>query len=91
MAQATPGFSRAALANLQSQTARAWIDAQFATPRSQGHYDWLMAKAYNDPANINSMKGLDNTIWRKLISSPDPLRQRMVLALSELCVSAARV
>ena len=86
MAQATPGFTRAALANLQSQTARAWIDAQFATPRSQGHYDWLMAKAYNDPANINSMKGLDNTIWRKLISSPDPLRQRMVLALSELCV-----
>ncbi len=84
LAQATPGFSRSELTAMQS--APAWIDAQFAAPLSLGHYDWLVAKGYNDPANINNSKGLDNTIWRKLIGSPDPLRQRVVLALSELCV-----
>ena len=55
-------------------------------PRSQGHYDWLMANGYNAAANVNDETGLNNTIWRKFISSPDALRQRVVLALSEICV-----
>lgn len=86
LAQATLGYNHDDLTALQAATCFDWIDAQFALPLSQGHYDWLIANNYNNAANINSMAGLDNTIWRKFISSPDLLRQRVVLALSELCV-----
>ena len=41
---------------------------------------------YVDAANINGFAGTDNTLWRKLISSPDLLRQRVTLALSEIFV-----
>ena len=86
MAQATLGFNRTDLTQMQSMTYSDWIDSQFSLPRSQGHYDWLVANGYNVAANINSTAGVDNTIWRKFISSPDLLRQRVVLALSEICV-----
>jgi uncharacterized protein (DUF1800 family) len=87
LTQASLGFSRADLnILLQFKSNSDWLDSQFAAPTSQGHYDWLIAKGYGAAANINSTVGLDNTIWRKLISSPDPLRQRIVLALSEICV-----
>lgn len=87
LTQATLGYSRAdldALTRLGSYGD--WLNAQFAQPRSQSCHDWLVAKGYDNAANINNTQGLDNTIWRKLIASPDALRQRVVLALSELCV-----
>lgn len=87
LTQATPGFSRADLDDLiRSASYTDWLNAQFAMPRSQSHYDWLVAKGYNNASNLNNAQGLDNTIWRKFIASPDALRQRVVLALSELCV-----
>ncbi len=87
LTQATPGFTRADLDSLyRSGSYTDWLNAQFSMPRSQSHYDWLVAKGYNSAGNINNAQGLDNTIWRKLIASPDALRQRVVLALSELCV-----
>ena len=86
LAQATLGFSRADVQALQSTTYASWIDAQFAAPRTQGHCDWLAANGYSSSTYINNASGLDNSIWRKFISSPDALRQRMVLALSEICV-----
>ncbi len=87
LTQATLGFSRADLdALLRSDSYSDWLNAQFALPRSQSHYDWLMAKGYGTGTNINNTQGLDNTIWRKFVASPDALRQRVVLALSELCV-----
>ena len=86
LTQATLGFTRADITSVTGGSYSAWITAQFALPRSQGHFDWLMANGYGDAANINNDTGLNNTIWRKFISSPDALRQRMVLALSEICV-----
>ncbi len=86
LAQATLGYTRAELTALQGMKYSDWIDAQFALPRTQSHWDWLTANGYNNATNINSTVGLDNTIWRKFISSTDTLRQRVVLALSELCV-----
>lgn len=87
LSQATLGFSRADLDGLvKAGSYTAWLSSQFDQPRSQSHFDWLSAKGYNNPTNINGTQGLDNTIWHKLISSPDALRQRVVLALSELCV-----
>jgi uncharacterized protein (DUF1800 family) len=86
LAQATLGYSHAQVAAVQASTYATWIEAQFAAPVSVSHYDWLVLKGYSDETYRNSTQGIDNTIWRKLIGSADPLRQRMVLALSEICV-----
>ena len=86
LTQATLGFSQTDLNALTSSSYSDWLDTQFALPRSAGHCDWLTASGYNAATNINNTTGLDNTIWRKLISAGDPLRQRVVLALSEVCV-----
>ena len=64
----------------------AWLDDQFAQPRTQGHFDWMRANGYAVATNVNGFAGTDNTLWRKLISSPDLLRQRITLALSEIFV-----
>ncbi len=88
LAQATLGASRADISNLQAGSYRAWLDAQFALPRGQSHYDWLAAHGYTDEAFRNNSQGLDNTIWRKLIAGNDALRQRVTLALSEICVAS---
>jgi len=86
LTQATPGYTAADLSSVAATGYTAWLNKQFALPRSQSHCDWLNAHGYNAASNIFSTAGLDNTIWRKLIGSGDPLRQRMVLALSEICV-----
>ncbi len=87
LSQTSLGYSRTDLdALLRSNSYTDWLQTQFSMPRSTGHFDWLLAKGYADAANRNNVQGLDNTIWRKLIASPDLLRQRVVLALSELCV-----
>ncbi|MEP6790227.1 MAG: DUF1800 domain-containing protein [Ramlibacter sp.] len=88
LAQATPGATRAEITSLQASTYGAWIDAQFALPQSQSHYDWLIAHGYSDESFRNGTGGLDNTLWRKLIAGTDPLRQRVTLALSEICVAS---
>ena len=86
LAQATLGAPKAEITSMQATTYAAWIDAQFATPRSQGHYDWLVEYGYTAEDFRNNALGLDNTIWRKLVTSGDPLRQRVTLALSEILV-----
>ena len=86
LAQAAPGGSRANIAAVQSAGYSAWLDAQFATARSPSHWDWLMTNGYGVEAFRNNIQGLEPTLWRKFISSPDALRQRVVLALSEILV-----
>jgi uncharacterized protein (DUF1800 family) len=63
-----------------------WIDAQFAAASAQGHWDWMVANGFAVVGNVNNFAGVDSTLWRKLMSSPDVLRQRMALALSEIFV-----
>ncbi|WP_269531653.1 DUF1800 family protein [Chitinimonas sp. BJYL2] len=85
--QAALAVTDADLAQVKAAGYSGWLDAQFALPRNQGHWDWMIARGYqNDPNNANGFQGTDNTLWRKLISAPDTLRQRMVLALSEIFV-----
>ena len=92
-AQAARFLVQAAFAATDTQIARLqtlgysrWLDEQFDTPLSLSHYDWMVARGYQDTANIDTFNGTDNALWRKLISSPDPLRQRVTLALSEIFV-----
>ena len=86
LGQAGFAASDAEIARVQALGASAWLDDQFTQPRTQGHHDWMVARGYAVDTNINNFAGTDNTIWRKLISSPDALRQRVTLALSEIFV-----
>ena len=86
LAQAGFAASTADIATVKASGYAAWLDAQFALPVTDGHYDWMVARGYAVEANRNSFTGLDNTLWRKFMSAPDTLRQRVVLALSEIFV-----
>lgn len=86
MAQASLGASRTDIETAQRQGASSWIERQFNMAQEQSHFDWLLAAGYGVEANRDSTTGLDNTIWRRFITGRDALRQRMVLALSEICV-----
>ena len=86
LAQASMGASRAQIDHVKAIGLAAWLDEQFAMPQQGTRWDWLVANGFNDPANVNSQAGFDATAWRKLLSSPDTLRQRVTLALSEILV-----
>jgi uncharacterized protein (DUF1800 family) len=86
LAQAGFAATTADIATVKANGYAAWLDAQFALPVSEGHFDWMVARGYAVEANRNSFAGLDNTLWRKFMSAPDTLRQRVVLALSEILV-----
>ncbi len=75
-----------AISVLTGQGYEAWLDAQFAMPVSSGHFDWLLAKGYGAAAYQYNSGIADQTLWRKLLAAPDVLRQRVVLALSEIFV-----
>ncbi len=88
LAQASLGASRAEIARVQTLGYAGWIDAQLTAPRSGTRWDWLIDKGYSAANFRNSEQGFDACAWRKLISAPDTLRQRVTLALSEICVVA---
>ncbi|MDB5829229.1 MAG: hypothetical protein JWQ73_3449 [Variovorax sp.] len=86
LSQASPGATKAQITAMQAMSYSAWLDAQFALPRSQTNVDWLSGQGYGSTAYLGHVDGLDNTVWRKFISSPDLLRQRITMALSEIFV-----
>lgn len=86
LAQGTLGANRAEIEQTAARGVRGWLEDQFLQPLSQSHFDWLVATGYSAEAYRFSTSGLDNTLWRKFIIGEDALRQRMVLALSEICV-----
>ncbi|MBB5206018.1 uncharacterized protein (DUF1800 family) [Inhella inkyongensis] len=87
LAQASFSASAAEIAAVQSKGYAGWLDEQLAlAPVAPTRYDWMVANGYAVEANRDSFAGSDNAIWAKLIGSPDPVRQRMTLALSEILV-----
>jgi len=86
LAQASLGITRTQIARVQTLGYAGWLDEQFALPPQGSRWDWLLTAGYGADADKNSQAGFDNTMWRKLIASPDTLRQRLTLALSELLV-----
>ena len=73
---------------VQNQGYSAWLDAQFALPASQTGWDWLMANGYNDASFINVSLPMDYMIWKQLMGTPDQVRKRVALALSEIMVAS---
>ena len=86
LAQASLSATPAQAAEVQTQGYSAWLDAQMAMARSSSNVAWLRSKGLAIPDNRNSQIGSEPMLWRKLLSSPDPLRQRVTLALSEIVV-----
>ncbi|MBC7514198.1 MAG: DUF1800 domain-containing protein [Herminiimonas sp.] len=86
LAQASMGPNRKQIAQVRSQGYAGWIDAQFATASGTSRYDWLIANGFGAVEFRNSKAGFDAAVWRKLLSGADTLRQRVVLALSEITV-----
>lgn len=86
LTQAGFAASLSEIASVKSRGYAAWLDAQFQQPINSPHFDWLLAKGYGAESYKHSMAGVDATFWRKWLSAPDVLRQRVVLALSEIFV-----
>lgn len=86
LAQAAFGATPELMAQVQAMGAEHWIEAQMAMAPTQSHVAWLHENDYAHERFRNTVQGTENTLWRKLISSPDVLRQRVTLALSEIFV-----
>ncbi|WP_462390358.1 DUF1800 domain-containing protein [Acidovorax sp. Q11] len=88
--QAQFSASTAEIAALRSTTYANWLRTQFSTPASQTGWDWLNQRGYaaisNDTAYYDNSYPADYMIWNQLMTSPDGLRKRVALALSEICV-----
>ena len=85
--QASFGGTYAQVQDVQTKGFEAWLDAELAKPwvESDSHYNWIVNSGFI-AAGQSSKLGMDNTLWRKLISAPDVLRQRVAFALSQIFV-----
>ncbi|MGD0504835.1 MAG: DUF1800 family protein [Steroidobacteraceae bacterium] len=90
LAQAAFGGSDTDIQNLQYQPQgiQGWLAQQFAMPVNPSgqlsNVAWMKA---NGLISVEfDTTGVQSSLWRKLISSPDVLRQRMMLALTDLFV-----
>jgi hypothetical protein len=90
LAQAAFGGSDTDIQNLQNQMngIEGWLTQQFAMPINPSGQ--LSNVAWMQANNLISIEfdttGVQSSFWRKLIGSPDVLRQRMMLALTDLFV-----
>jgi uncharacterized protein (DUF1800 family) len=91
--QAQFAATPADLAAVQGLGFEAWLNQQFNLPQSQGGYDWLVASGNTDPfrGEFFFPTPADFMIWRQLIASPDQVRMRLALALSEMFVVSTNV
>lgn len=83
--QAAFGGTYAQVEEVMAKGYEPWLDEQLAAPLSDSHYDWIVNSGFLG-AGQSSKLGLDNTLWRKLMSAPDVLRQRVAFALSQIFV-----
>ena len=72
------------IAGLMSTGYAAWIEKEFNKPISPSSWDWLTSNGYVEPDPPKVFDGLNRAIWARLITTPDVLRQRIALFLSEL-------
>ena len=81
--------SETEIAAVKSMGASAWLDAQMSLPSSTGGWDWLKARGYSaiDSNKFYEMDYHANYMaWYQIMASPDGVRRRMALALSEFFV-----
>jgi len=81
--QATYGPTTQEITALQTQGFDAWLNQQFQVPLTS-HLAYLdAADAAGEEISSNQVM---ESIWKQAVQGPDPLRQRVALALSEIFV-----
>jgi uncharacterized protein (DUF1800 family) len=91
--QAQFSASTAEIAQVRALGYESWLDAQLARPESQSGWDWLESKGYGviDTQEFFFAFGTNTfMIWHQLFQSPDAVRRRWALALSEIFVVSWR-
>ena len=78
------------ISELRATSYAEWLQRQFSAPPSLGGWEWLNERGYGEVSSStayydNSYPG-DCMIWHQLMQSPDGLRKRVALALSEIFV-----
>ena len=89
LAQAAWGGNTTLIDTVRTTGARAWLQSEMSRPVSQSMKSWLIAKSFNDASvtsNVNGEGGWVNAMWAKLFAGSDAVRQRAVLAWSEIFV-----
>jgi len=87
--QAQFSSSEADIANLRRINYATWLRNQFEGPMGPTGWDWLEARGYgvNDKHTYYfASYPADFMVWNQLIASPDAMRKRAALALSEYFV-----
>ena len=88
--QAQFSASDADIAAVRSSGFAPWLEAQLVRPNGPTGWDWLEAQGYGDVLSTNNYYDnsypADYMIWNQLMTSPDTLRKRATLALSEYFV-----
>ena len=91
--QAQFSASEAEIAAVRAKGYAGWLDEQLALPNSQSGWDWLVGKGYS-AIDVNEYffnDGLTSYMaWYQLFKSPDAVRRRWALALSEVFVVSIR-
>lgn len=90
LAQSTFGATTAEVDRLKRLGYNNWIEQQFQIPRTS-HLDFVLA-AYPIPTPEGVTVTIDplyRSFWKQAITGPDPLRQRMTYALSQILVTSA--
>ncbi len=88
--QAQFSASDAEVQAVRNQGYAAWLDAQFNAPAGMTGFAWLNSRGYD--AIDNATRYYDNTYpgdymaWHQLMTSPDAVRTRVTLGLSEFFV-----
>ena len=89
LTQATFGPTDADVDRVMAIGYSAWIDEQFAKPKSSNLAAWdaadAAAKAVSATATVGS-DGVLNAFWKSAITGDDQLRQRVAFALSQIFV-----
>jgi len=90
LGRASLGATLAGIDQVMQLGFEGWLNQQFALPTSGSLWVWAQAHGFQVDAYKASDMGMDQALWFRLLNAPDVLRQRVVLALSELFVVSVR-
>lgn len=85
--------SEAEIADVRAKGHATWLAGQMALPLGQSGWDWLVGKGYSaiDTNEYFFANGVYRyMVWHQLVQSPDAVRKRWALALSEVFVVSWR-
>jgi uncharacterized protein (DUF1800 family) len=91
--QAQFSASTSEIASVRNIGYAAWLEQQFVATPGQSGWDWMLARGYQttNPTTRRFHETFidypaDNMLWQQLLSSPDAVRRRMALSLTEFFV-----